>query len=369
MIKVIEVIGALKDGGAETLVKNYVDLIDKRVFDVMILSIYPMNNTANHRHIFQMGIKSIAVYRYYNIAVRIFNRVFGRWYVPYRLARIVKQEAPDCIHLNSPVAWLFAAIQPGLNNIRLFYTCHSEPSKYFISGEKNEETAVKKLICENGMRLIALHEDMRSELNQRFSVTDTVVVNNGVDFKRYSRPEWDTNQIRHSIGIPKNAFLVVHVGRFAAVKNHSFLLDIFSEIKKRRNNAHLLLIGDGPLKRSVCEQIKQKDLIHNVTILSHRTDVPELLYASNLMIMPSRYEGLSVALVEAQVSGLRCLVSDSVNRANFLTEKTIPVSLHLNAKEWAQVALDESVKNTSYGDLVQFDLGLEIRKLEHVYSQ
>lgn len=368
MIKVIEIIYALKDGGAETLVKDYVDLIDKQKFEVSILEIYPTKNTANYRQVSEMGIQIKSVYQHDHIAVKVFHKIFGRWYVPFRLKRILDDESPDCIHINSPIAWLFTSIQSTLDNIRMVYTCHSEPDKYFAISNKREESTVKKLVRGSKMRLIALHDEMRNELDRRFSVSNTVVVNNGVNHKRYRQPDWDAGCIRRSAGIPEDAFLVVHVGRFVAVKNHMFLLDVFSEIKQKRTDAHLLLIGDGPLKKNICEKINQNCLNGSVTILSHRTDVPELLHASDLVIFPSHYEGLSVALVEAQVTGLRCVISDTVNEANFLAADSIPLNLNLGAKEWARIALDKNAKNNNYGDLQQFNLEREIRKLESIYS-
>lgn len=369
MIKVIEFVGALKDGGAETLVKDYVEVLDKKRFDARVLTVFPMKNTANYRQAVKDGAKIISVYRSYNIVVRAINKILGRWYVPRRLKQILRAEAPNCIHIHSPLAWTFAAIRSELKDIDLFYTCHSEPKKYFRCGEKGEEVSVRQLVQENKMRLVALHEDMRKELNTLFAVEDAVVVNNGVNFKRYNRPQWDAGGIRESVGIDKDAFLIVHVGRFAAVKNHAFLLDVFGEIKKMRADAHLLLVGDGPLKANICEKVKQKNLTGNVTMLSHRTDVPELMYASDLVVFPSLYEGLSVTLVEAQVTGLRCIVSDSVNQANFLTEKTIPMSLQLDAQKWAEIALDESVKNAAFGDLSRFNIEHEIQKLESLYTK
>lgn len=369
MIKVIEFLSALKDGGAETLVKDYVALLDKEKFDTTVLTIFPMKNTANYRQVSKSGTKIISIYRRYNFVSKVFNKIFGRWYVPLRLKQMLCLEAPNCIHIHSPIAWTIAAIQPELKTVRLIYTCHSEPKKYFSIGGRREEKAVKTLVKDNQMRLVALHDDMRKELDSQFGVSDTVVVNNGVNFKRYNRSEWNTAQIREAVGISKDAFLLVHVGRFAKVKNHTFLLKVFEEIKKMRENAHLLLVGDGPLKENICEQIKQQKLLENVTILAHRTDVPELMYASDLVVFPSFYEGLSVTLVEAQVTGLRCIVSDSVNRANFLTPKTIPVCLQQDAQEWAVIALDEKIQNPAYGDLNQFNLELEIQKLEQLYSQ
>ena len=103
-------------------------------------------------------------------------------------------------------------------------------------------------------------------------------------------------------------------------------------------------------------------------ILSHRTDVNEILRAMDVFVFPSLYEGLPLALIEAQVSGLRCIVSDAVPPEAFRSERVIALSLE-NPKKWADTILNDSVTGVSYGDLEDYDMNKEIKYLETLYLQ
>lgn len=362
--KVWLVIRGLKDGGAENLAREYAQFVNSDQFEATIVTMYPHVNYANYRRAVEAGLRMISVFERRNVFTRAINKLLGKWYIPFRLKQMLTREAPDVIHFNSPMAVDFMPVSESLVGRRLVYTCHTEVQKQF---SPEEDAAVRELITQQGICLIGLHEDMRKKLNDRFGVNNTVVIKNGVDierFRRYERPNIDARQ---AIAVPKNAFVVGHVGRFSQVKNHAFLLSVFKEITRRKTNAHLLLIGDGSLELEIQRQIRALELESQVTILSHRTDVPELLSAMDVMIFPSFYEGLSVTLVEAQASGLRCVVSDSINQENFLLETTIPMSLNSSAAAWAEAALDIERRNVCCGNIEDYDMKREIRRLEKVY--
>ena len=88
----------------------------------------------------------------------------------------------------------------------------------------------------------------------------------------------------------------------------------------------------------------------------------------DVMVFPSLFEGLSVTLVEAQASGLKCVISDAINQANLLTPQTIPVSLNASAKQWAQTVLDNGIRNENCGDIEDYDMNHEIHRLERLYQ-
>lgn len=363
--KVWLVIRGLKDGGAENLAREYAQFVDPKQFEATIVTMYPFVNFANYRRAMDAGLHVISVFERRNVFTRAIRVLFGKWYVPFRLKQMLKRENPDVIHFNSPMVVDFMPLAGLLEGRRLVYTCHTEVQRHFFP---EEEFGVRELIKQQGVRLIGLHEDMRQELNSRFGVNNTVVIKNGVDlerFRRYTRPNIE---IRKSLAVPQNAFVVGHVGRFSQVKNHTFLLRVFKEITRRKNNAYLLLIGNGDLEAEIRKQVRELELESQVSILSHRTDIPELLSAMDVMVFPSFYEGLSVTLVEAQASGLRCVVSDSVNSENFLLDTTIPVSLNLDVTAWADVAIDNECRHANHGSIEDYDMKREIRRLEKVYS-
>lgn len=364
--KVWIVIWGLKDGGAEVLAREYARLVDKQSFESTIVTMYPFEDTANYRRAKEAGLRVISIFSKRNTFTRAARILLGKWYIPRALKRLLNQEQPDAIHFNSKMASYFTSMRKQLSGIQLLYTCHNEVSKYFR--EVEEELAVRQLIEDPGLRLIALYEDMRKELNQRFGKEDTLVIRNGVDVQNYRQMTCDKKQKRESIGISQDAYVVGHVGRFAKQKNHAYLLQIFREIVKKKAKAHLLLVGNGELQEEIKQKICEMCLEDRVTILSHRTDIPELLHIMDVMVFPSFFEGLSVVLVEAQASGLRCVVSDSINSANYLSETTIPVSLTVDAEKWADIALDETVRNSEYGNIEDYDMNNEIRRLERLYQ-
>lgn len=365
MKKVWIVIWGLKDGGAEVLAREYARLVDHQSFETTIVTMYPFENTANYQRAKASGLRVLSVFKKRNTVARAIRVLFGRWYVPMVLKAMLKKERPDAIHFNSPIAYCFVPLRKQLSNINLLYTCHSEVSKHFF---EKEELAVRQLIHNPGLRIIALHEDMKRELNQRFGKDDTAVIRNGVDIEAFRENRCSREEKRKSVGIAHDAYVVGHIGRFSKVKNHAFLLEIFQRIAQKRTDAHLVLVGNGELQEEIAQMIHQRNMEGQVTILSHRTDIPELLRTMDVMVFPSFYEGLSVTLVEAQASGLKCVVSDSINPANYLSENTIPVSLNQDAEVWAETALNDAVKNSAYGNIEEYDMNKEIHRLERLYQ-
>lgn len=363
--KVWIAIWGLKDGGAEVLARTYADMVDQQAFEPTLVTIYPFENTANYQYAKAAGLKICSVFKKRNTVTRALRLLFGKWYIPCVLKRMLIREKPDAIHFNSQIASWFAPLRKELSGIRLLYTCHSEPRKYFSEEEKQ---AVQQLVDDCDLQLIALHGDMKVELDQLFSTNNTVVIRNGVDFRRFRMQASDPAATRKSLGIAQDAYVVGHVGRLSAVKNHMFLLQVFQEIVARKPNAHLLLVGSGELKEQIKEQIKQQHLVECVTLISHRTDVPDLLRIMDVMVFPSLFEGLSVTLVEAQASGLKCVISDAINSANLLSPQTIPVSLNAPVKTWADIILDDTIRNEDHGDLEAYDMNREIHRLERLYQ-
>ena len=363
--KVWIVIWGLKDGGAEVLARDYARLVDRESFEPTVVTMYPFEDTANYKKAKAAGLRVISVFKRRNAVTRAVRTLADQWYVPMKLKQMLKKEQPDAMHINSQMAIYFTSLQKELSGIHLLYTCHNEVSKYF---SPEEEAAVKKLIQQPGLRLIALHQDLKRDLDRHFGKDDAVVIRNGVDIQSYREVKCNREDKRESVGIPRNAYVVGHIGRFSKQKNHSFLLRVFQKITEKQPNAHLLLIGNGALQEEVTQRIGQMQLEERVTILSHRTDIPELLGTMDVLVFPSLFEGLSVVLVEAQAAGLKCVVSDSINPANYLSERTIPVSLSAGPEKWADIALDDTVRHTPQGDIEDYDMNKEIRRLERLYQ-
>lgn len=365
--KVIEFMSSLSDGGAETLVKDYACLLDKNIFDVCIVCIYPLKETANYKRINDNKIRTIYIYSSHSYVNRVARRVFGKWYIPFRLKRIIKKEMPDVIHVHLAQLKYLQQCEEVLTDTALFYTCHAPVEKMFSGENEPEKTAAKELINKHQLQLIALHSEMAMELNRVFNINNTKIVKNGVDFDKFRNILKSKNELKNDFGIDERTFIIGNIGRFSPQKNQVYILKMLKELLKRGIDARLLLIGSGPLEEEIKSRINEYNIEGNVVILSHRTDIPELLKMMDVFVFPSLFEGLSVTLVEAQVSGLRCVISDKINPESILSEKTVVVPLDAPIDTWVDTILDDSIVNNNYGDIDQFDLRKEIKNLEQLY--
>lgn len=365
--KIAEFIGSIQDGGAETLVKDYALMLDKNKFDIVVIVLRRSLNTANDKILADNGIKIVPICKSNFILFKVIQRLNYWWYVPYRLKKILQEENVNVLHVHLQLLKYVMKISSKIKGIRVFYTAHSEPKRLFLGKNAAEGRAAEKLIKNNNLQMIALHDDMRKEINEMFHIDNTCIIRNGINFNRFHDCIERKEDIRKSLGIPKKAFVIGHVGRFHILKNHSFLIKIFDELCRRRDNSFLLLVGEGKLKSRVENDLLSLGLRDKCLILSHRSDIPQILKAMDVFVFPSLLEGLGIALIEAQVSGLRCVASDAVPQEAFKTELAIPVSLSASPQKWCDIILDKNIKGVSDGHLDDYDMNKEIKRLEELY--
>lgn len=123
-------------------------------------------------------------------------------------------------------------------------------------------------------------------------------------------------------------------------KNHDFLIDIFNEVHKRRQEAVLLLIGEGELEQDIRNKVKGLGLEDSVRFMGKQKDTSKFYQAMDCFILPSRYEGLPVVGVEAQAAGVPCVMADVVTPETKILESTAFVSPKESAENWAKAVLE-----------------------------
>lgn len=363
---VIEFITSMGEGGAQSLVKDYVLHLDHNCFVGTIFCLFPMLDSGPGQLVKKNNIRIVSVYPKYSKFWSLVNKIGGRKIVSKKLKKEIDLIHPDVIHAHLGVLQYLIPIKSYIP--KLFYTCHSEPMKNFGSKESSEFKAASELIRDSGMQLIALHDEMRIELNDLFGVNDTEVIYNGIDINRFYFVKEKKEDIRRSLSIKEDVFLVGHVGRFDEAKNHEFLIDVFCEVKNKLPNSKLLLVGTGPLKERIIQKVEEKGLKEHVLFLEQRKDVERLLKAMDSFLFPSIYEGLPVSLIEAQVSGLHCVASDRITKEAFLTPKMEVLSLNQTAIEWAEAVLDINYRGVYNQDIYTFDMKKDILALEKKYE-
>lgn len=164
---------------------------------------------------------------------------------------------------------------------------------------------------------------------------------NAIDLEPFRAQDDDLAALRAKLGLPERATIVGHVGRFIPTKNHKFLVDVFGLLHARLPDAHLLLVGDGPLRTDVQRQVHQLGLSDRVYFCGVRSDVPQLVAALDLVLFPSLYEGLGIVTIEAQAAGTPCLAShatpDEADTGLGLLQR---LDLPAGADAWATKALE-----------------------------
>lgn len=172
----------------------------------------------------------------------------------------------------------------------------------------------------------------------RFSgvLKKAIIINNGIDLKLFEFNEDYRKEIRHKYDIAPDEIVIGHVGRFDVVKNHTFLIDIYESYLKLNPNSKLVCVGVGNMIECINEKVHQKGLVDKVIFAGLQKDIYKYLSAFDYFVFPSLYEGLPVALVEAQASGLMTICSDKVSSEVRLSEYLSQYELSRSADEWAK---------------------------------
>lgn len=236
---------------------------------------------------------------------------------------------------------------------------------------------------------ILLHKINRNRLvklsNYRLACSDTAaewmfgndykrknvyIIKNGITVKDYVYNPKIRKEIRTKLNL-KDKFVIGHVGAFRKQKNHEFLVDMFSKLEIP--NAVLMLIGDGDLKPEIQKKVQRMGLTDRVIFLGIRRDVANLLQACDAFVMPSLWEGLSVAAIEAQASGLNTLLSANVSREVKVTHLVKFINL-TNMNEW-QTKLREIAERPIIRENVEkeiqiagFDMNNSAQFLRKIYE-
>lgn len=209
------------------------------------------------------------------------------------------------------------------------------------SGYGTEPNLKQKLLIGVNQRtlgLYATHYFACSSLAAKWMFgKDAVIIKNAIDTKKYLYSEKIREEIRRQMGL-EGQYVVVFVGRLDPQKNPIFMLEIFYELKKMKPAAKLLVVGDGILSEEMHVKIKELDIVDSVTMLGNRNDVNQLLQAADAFLLPSKFEGLGIVLIEAQAAGLPTFTSKDVVPAEAkITDLLTFISLDNSAKQWAEI--------------------------------
>lgn len=347
-IKVLHVVGQLMLGGQETMVMNFCRYADrsKIEFDFLVYGkeIGDFEQEAN-----SMGGKVIHTPALKEIGYRSFSK---------QINNIIEKNGPyDAIHchtsLNSGV--LLKISKKHAIPVRIAHSHTTNPGKKLTYTFKVYSSLMRRTILNNATHFVGCGKDAGNYLfGEKTFTSKGFVINNGILVEKFKVNSQVRDRIRKELSLG-DSFVVGHVGRLSEEKNHIFLLNIFKEILNKNSNSKLVLIGDGPLKKALIEQSIKMDIEEKVVFCGQRNDISEVLQSMDVFVFPSLYEGLPVSVVEAQASGLPCILSNNITSEIKITSLTKFMSLDLSAEEWADAVIDKKVHS-------RLDVSEDIRK-------
>lgn len=363
MIRVLHVIGSMNRGGAETFIMNVYRHInrDEVQFDFLLEA---QKEGAYDKEILELGGK---IFFYIPRKESIFKnkKSLETFFKKHSEYKIVHQHASS----QSNIEPLKAAKKAGVP-VRILHShstrqggskIHKYIHKYNQVVHKN--TATRCFAC----------SDLAGQW--MYGKQNFEIINNGIDTNKFSYNPKKRKQIRKKLNIQSDQFVVGHIGNFVEVKNHEFVIEIFKEMLKIEPSSLLLLVGDGRLKVHIQDMVNKYNLSNNVKFTGLVENPEDYLQAMDAFVFPSFYEGFPVTLVEAQVSGLPCFISDHITRSVKICDNVFFEDISDNPIVWANNILAYKEKkykrSNSIRNIIQkgFDIRHVARKLEDEYCK
>lgn len=194
------------------------------------------------------------------------------------------------------------------------------------------------------------------------------VIVNAVDCEKYAFDERIRNLYREELRIV-DKYVVGHVATFNSIKNHSFLINVFADICKCRDDIRLVLVGNGVTYNDTVNLIKSRGIEDKVLLLGFRSDISNLMQCFDVFVLPSIKEGLPVVAVEAQASGLPCYLSNSITREVNLGNVEY---LDLKNDDWSKAIQRKIINNNrklTYSIISSsiFNIKTEAKRVQDIY--
>lgn len=228
---------------------------------------------------------------------------------------------------------------------------------------------MQRMFTKNATDLFACSEEAGKYL---FKDKPFQVLKNAIDSQNFIADVDTRNAIRKELGL-KDKFVVGHVGRLHPQKNHDFLIDVFAEIKKKKPNAELILVGTGPLEEKVKSKVAEKGLSDCVHFLGNRKDMNRIYQAMDVFVFPSLFEGLGIVAIEAQAAGVPIVCSEGLPPETDITPIYRKLLLSDGEEKWANTALEMAQNLKAHTNMQQyvidagFDMDATAKYMESYY--
>lgn len=205
--------------------------------------------------------------------------------------------------------------------------------------------------------------------NRLYNTGRVTVLKNAISFSQFRVDRADIEEQRKAIGIPEGCIVIGNVGRFTHAKNHAKIISVFEAVRKKHKNTVLLLVGDGE-KRQEIEQRVCEDGIETLVYLVGKVTNPEKYYnMMDVILLPSIFEGVPVTIIEGQITGVPCVISDVVSTDAVISNGCHYLSIKDNDEKWADTVLSCVGEQVVLNDnSKKYDITYAVKELENKYN-
>lgn len=325
MIKVLYVLGKEPVGGVGAMALNFHSNFSSEIrVDYLVLC--PKENTPFNKKVKELESE---IFLFPELKYRNIVKIIKMMDVFFQNARY------DIVHLHSPVLGeicLKSAAKYGVKNRIIHYHAGSYGKNTFKKWRNRMLSAISEKYATH---FFACSQKVTS-VSQAVNIT---IIKNAIDCKKFGFNEGERGRLRKKFGI-EDKFVIGHIGRLSVEKNQLFLIEVFEQIYRRDKNYILLIVGEGPLNKELRDLVRKRRLTDSVIFTGRRDDVPALLSAMDIFLLPSFFEGMPVCALEAQASGLPCILSDSITQEVKALDTTEFFSLSKSKEAWAEKILE-----------------------------
>jgi len=295
--RILHLITRLPVGGAEKVLVDVVRKLNPERYESLVCCIQAKGELATELE--KAGVRVLCL-------DRMRSKRFD-WNAVRDLARLLRSERIALVHSHLYHANLYGRIAAFFSGVPAIATVHNVYAR-----RKFHRKLLNRLLSRASARVIAVSEDIRDDLVKHDGIDrkKVSVVHNGIDVRRLDT-ELTREQARARLGVLEDELLIGCVGRLEEQKGHRFLLEACAALKSiPGSRLRLLLVGDGRLRQDLEHRAVALGVAASVSFLGTRHDVPEILRALDIYVMPSLWEGLSIAMLEAMAAGIAVVISD-----------------------------------------------------------
>jgi glycosyltransferase involved in cell wall biosynthesis len=289
-IKVVHILPMLGPGGAERMAVHIVRGLNRRRFEVAVVSIWHRVGSDLEHLLDDCDVRAEYLGKGQGFDCRTFHR----------LHRILRHHRPDIVHTHLHVLPYALPSLLLLKRVSWLHTVHNLAEREIESRARY----IQRCALNCGIVPVAVSEEVALSLKHVYGIQRCCVIPNGIPTKHYAHPHVSRSEWRRKERFREDQILYVCVARYAPQKNHAMLLKAFAQGPAANPNAHLVLVGDGILRKVLEKQAKELGIFGRVRFLGLRTDIPDVLGAMDVFVLSSDWEGNPLSVMEAMASGL-----------------------------------------------------------------